>query len=426
MSAHPHARPTLVSNAEPRRSRRWIYGALGVLLALGAVGWGLSHDRQEPEVQVVTPVRGKVESTVSASGVVVPVRDYAVRANFSGMIDKIYVQPGQQVRAGQMLLQMKDQYAVSRLDTARAALKASQASLEDTEKNGTSDERIGYAADLARAQSDRDEAAAALASLQSLAQRGSASQAEVLNATRQLKLADITLQTLRNRMAHRYSPADLETQKAKVREAMDQLAAERVSWANANISSPISGTVYILPVLPYDFVSGGAELMHVADLSQFQVRANFNEPDLAKLQAGRPATIRWEGEPGKTWSGKVFASPMAVDRSGPLPVGHCIISLTSPIGDLPINSTVSVTVQAEQHSNVLTIPHQALHESGPDKFVYSVYKGRLRKTPVTLGLVNEMTVEITSGLTDRDDVAVRSMDGAELSEGRRVKIVHKT
>lgn len=429
MSAHPQPqpqaqprRPLLVPERKTPRGHRSLYVWLGIVLALSIAAWIYSYETREVEVQVVAPTRQDIASTVASTGVVVPVHDYPVRANFGGLIQKIYVHVGEKVRAGEMLVQMKDQYAVPRLDTARAALDGAEADLQNAEQNGSRDERIGRMADLARAQSDRDAAAAGLASLQKLEQRGSASQAEVSNAMRQLKLDDVALQALQERMAHRYSPAEMESLKAKVRQDKDELGAERVSWANANISAPISGTVYILPVLPYDFVPAGMELMHVADLNQFEVRANFYEFDLAKLKIGEPVTIRWDGQPGESWSGKVISRPMAVDRNGPVNVGQCVILLTSPINDLPINATVSVTVQAEKHSNVLTIPHQALHVNGSENFVYVVSKGRLKEIPVALGLVNDMTVEVTSGLTGHDAVVLRSIDGSRLKNNRRVKL----
>lgn len=422
MSAQPQPTPLPPYPAQPRQSHRSFYRIVAIVLAVAGVGWIVSFEMRETAVQTITPVRQDMYSTVASSGVVVPVHDYPVRANFSGLIEKINVKVGQKVRAGQLLIQMKDQYAVPRLDTARAALDEAEANLQNAEQNGTQDERIGYAADLARAESDRNAAATTLASLQKLERRGSVSEAEVLNGMRQLRMNQVALDALEQRMTHRYSAEEIASLKARVREKRDELAAEHVSWANANMSAPISGTVYVLPVRQFDFVGAGTELMHVADLSQYQVRLDFYEPDLPRLEAGQPATIQWDGEPGRTWSGTVVAKPMAVDRSGPVNVGHCLVMLTSPIGDLPIDSSVTVIVDTAKHTNVLTIPHQALHERGAEKFVYVVVGDRLRKTPVAIGLVNDMTVEITSGLTGNDKVALRAANGTALGDGRRVKI----
>jgi len=427
MSATPHPRPTptprptLVPIAQPVPSPRRFYLLLLVLAAaVTLVIWLL--ERQKVDVEVVSPVRQDIETTVSSSGVVTPTHDYPIRANFTGLIEKIYVHLGERVQAGQMLVRMKDQYAIPRLDTARSALKASELSLQNAEQNGSQDDRIGYAAELERDQTERDDAAASLAMLQKLEQRGSVSQAEVLNGQRRLKLADAALANLHQRMTDRYSPADIASLEAKVRADQDTLSAERVSWANANISSPISGTVYFLPVSQYDFVPGGSELMHVADLKQFEVRADFYEADMGKLQVGEPVIIRWEGAPDKTWIGKVVARPMAVNRNGPVNVGQCIIALNGPLDGLPVNGTVTVLVQTQKHVNALTLPRQAVFDGESGHFVYLVDHGRLRKTPVNTGLFSAMSVEITSGLSDHDVVALRAVGGGQLRNGRRVAI----
>ncbi len=425
MSAQAQLRPHLVPEPGQKRTRRRIYFLLAVCLVLGAGAWAWSvHERTVP-IRTVRPSYENIATSVSSTGVVVPVQDFQARANFSGIVQKIYVHVGEKVHAGQMLIQMKDQYATSRLDTARAALQAAELKLENAEQNGTLDERIGYREDLVKEQAERASAAAALATLKKLEARGSVSQAEVQNAQQRLKLDNAALIALRQRMTHRYSAADIEDLKAKVRADRDSVAAEQVSWGNANVSTPIAGTVYIIPVRPYDFVAGGGELMHVADLRHLEVRATFYEPDIGKLKPGQPVIIHWEGDPTKSWEGNVVTAPMAVDRNGPLTVGLCIIALTSPINGLPVNSSVSVKVLSRQHGHVLTIPRQALHGFGADTYVLRVVGDRLRKTPVKTGLFNAMHVEIVSGLNEHDVIALGAVGDATLRPGLRVDLSQK-
>lgn len=425
MSAQPQPRP-LRESARSRRPRRRVYtlGAALLVVVLSAGGWIYSRQEHTVEVRTISPVYQDIEATVSSTGVVTPAHEFQARANFSGIVESIYVHVGQKVHAGQKLLYLKDQYATSRLDSARAALEAAEVALRKAEKNGSPDDRIGDSSDVARARMDRDNAAAGLATLKKLEERGSASESEVLNGTRQLKLADATLRDTEQKIKDRYSPAEIQSLKAKVRAEEDAVAAERISWANANVSTPISGTVYLVPVSRYDFVSAGTVLMDVSGLNRMEVRANFYEDDVGKLRVGEPATIQWDGAPGKTWTGKVISRPMAVERTGSLPTGLCVIALTSPSKDLPINSTVVAQVQWRKHSHVLAIPRTAIHYEGPNAFVYRVAGGRLRRTPVKTGVFDAMRIEVTRGLTDRDVVALGSVDGKELHDGLRVTTEH--
>jgi HlyD family secretion protein len=399
-------------------------GAIIIPIALGLGGWIYLRQEHTVDVRTVSPIYEDIVATVSSTGVVTPAREFQARANFSGIVEKIYVHVGQKVHAGQLLLYLKDQYATSRVDAARAALADAELALRKAEKNGSQVDLIGDNSNLARARMDRDNAAADLATLKKLERRGSASEAEVLSGTRRLGLADATLRDTQERIKERYTPAEIQSLKAKVRAEEDALAAERISWANANVSTPVSGTVYLVPVSQYDFVPAGTVLMDVSGLKQMEVRANFYEDDVGKLQVGEPATIQWDGAPGKVWTGKVISRPMAVERTGSLPTGECVIALTSPADGLPINSSVVAQVQWQKHSHVLALPRSAVREQGADQFVYRIDGGRLRKTPVKTGIFDAMQIEITSGVTNRDVVVLGSSNGKELRDGLRVAAAH--
>ena len=373
------------------------------------------------EVQAVSPQYQDIESTVSAAGVVVPVHDFQARANFSGMVDTIYVKLGQKVHAGQMLLRMKDQYAFSRIQSARAALQSAEVNYDNVRHNGSQEDRIGFAAEIVRAQAERDSADKALATLRQLEQKGSVSEAEVISGTRRLEIADAALHALNQRINNRYSSGDVASWQIRVAADKANVNAERTSYANANIASPLAGTVYSIPANLYDFVPMGADLLRVADIGQLQVRANFYEPDIGKLRFKEPVRITWDGAEGRTWRGQITAKPLAVNHSGGQGLGECIIALAETGGDLPVNSNVTVTATVDKHSHVLTIPRVALYNKGSSHFAYRVVHGRLAQTPVEVGLYDAFRVEIVKGLDAQDVVAVRTEDDEPLSNNRRVR-----
>src|SRR3954469_4735880 len=104
------------------RIRKWPIFLL--LCALAIVGIGAYSDRGKSiEVQVVSPAYQDLEDTVATGGTVVPLEAFPARANFGGIVLGIHVQLGQKVRVGQLLLTMKDQYALTRLETARSAFE---------------------------------------------------------------------------------------------------------------------------------------------------------------------------------------------------------------------------------------------------------------------------------------------------------------
>ncbi len=394
---------------------RWWHFALLAFAGLLLAGLSYTLDRKRVEVHVISPDYQTIESTISTSGTVTPIDDFPARANFSGVVEKVYVRLGQKVHAGQMLVLMKDQYALSRVLAARAALGSSEVNEQNVENNGSQDDRIGFAAELVRAKSEQAAAASAFATLEELEKRGSVSHAEVLAGSRRLQNANAALHELQQKTSERYSPSDAASWKERVVADKEALAAEKVSYGNAHITSPIAGTVYLLPVNQYDFVPAGSVLLQVADLNRIHVRANFEEVDVGNLQVGEPVTITWDGKPGQSWSGHVAEKPLAVTHSDASNVGSCTIDIDNPKSDLPVGTNVIVVVTVQKHDHVLTIPREALHSEGTAHYVYRVHDDRLVKTPVNLGIVNPLRAEITSGLEPRDVIALNRTDAHQLT-----------
>jgi HlyD family secretion protein len=401
--------------------RLWVLLLVCAVLVIFAVGYSSEHNRIT--VRVIQPAYREMDATVAAQGTVLPINDFQARANFSGVVDEIYVRVGQKVHAGQMLVVVRDQYAASRVASAEANLQATEVSKENVERSGSQEDRIEFAADLVKAQDEDKAAAASLKTLKELESRGSASHAEVVAAEQRLKDADAGLRALKERTTSRYSATDLASWKRRLAAEKAALAAEKVSYANANIRSPISGTVYVIPVSHYDFVPMGAELLHVADLSKIYVRANFFEQDVAQLRQGQPVTIAWDGNPNRKWHGHIMVNPLALTRSGDLNVGQSSVAIDDAHEDLPINTNVTVTVLVTKHNHALTVPRQVLHreDNDPRQYVYCLRDGKLIKTPVNIGLVTSFDAEVTSGIQPHDVIAVSSVSHKPLAANVQAK-----
>jgi HlyD family secretion protein len=373
------------------------------------------------EVRVASPTYGDVTNQVTTNGSVQPVNEFQARANFPGMVAKVNVELGDKVRAGQMLITMKDPFAVSRVTAANLAVETAEEADHDVHRGGTQEERIMFAGDLTHARLAQSDAAHKLEILMKLQERGAASVAEVAAAQKQLKDADATLQMLQQRDTGRYSADAVSSVEAKLTDAKASVEAAKVNFDNANIASPLAGTVYSVSVSPYDFVPIGADLLRVADLNQAQIRAYFDEPEVAKLKAGQPVTIAWDGKPGTIWHGHIKQTPVAAMPLGSRSVAECVINVDDAKGDLLPNTNVIVTVTIDKHSHVLQLPRQALHTAGIADSVYRVMNGRLVRTPVQVGLVTLDRFEVVSGLSADDVIAIDAVDNRPLADHLEVK-----
>jgi HlyD family secretion protein len=261
-----------------------------------------------------------------------------------------------------------------------------------------------------------------LEALRRLQQKGAASAAEVAAAEQRLATSNSTLQSLQQRSTQRYSSAERTRAQAQLADAQAAVRAANAGYAGANIRTPLSGTVYSIPVTEYDFVPAGEDLMDVADLNRILVRAYFDEPEIGVLSPGQAVKIVWDAKPGAAWHGHIERAPTTVITYGTRNVGECLITVDDAKGDLLPNTNVTVTVTTSQRFNVLSIPREALHTDGGN-YVYRVVAGKLVRTPVQIGIFNLTRVEITGGITEKDTVALNATSNRDLTPGLAVKIV---
>jgi HlyD family secretion protein len=382
-----------------------------------------STTRDVLEVKVASVDRQNLISSISTNGKVEPIGEFQAYAPTSGVIAKVYVDVLQKVRTGDLLIKMDDADAKAKLASANATLRTAEATLHDLEQGGSQEEHITLTGNLSRAQLEQQQATANLAALMQLQQKGSASPSEVAAAEQRLQTANSSVQSFQMRGTQRYSPADKARVEAQVADARAALEAAESSYASYNIRTPQSGTVYSVPVSNYDFVQAGENLIAIADLNKIQIHAYFDEPEIGKLAVGQAVKINWDAKPNQTWHGHITIAPTTVITYGTRNVGECIITVDDAHGDLLPNTNVVVTVTTAQRFNALSIPREALRTDGGN-FVYRVIDNKLVRTPVQIGVATNLTrAEITSGLTEKDIVALGAVNNRELSNGLTVKIV---
>jgi len=401
------------------------YALAGIILGLVALAvFGIRFvTRDVVEVRAAPVTHQNLVSTVPTNGRVEPMEPFQAHAQVPGVVEKIYVHVGDKVKKGDLLLRMQDADALSRLATAKASLTSAQASLNDLQQGGTQEERLSINADLTRAEQQKDQAQKSLAALQQLQQKGAASASEVTAAEQRLQAATTTLRNLQQRQTNRYSATDKSKVQAQVNDARAAVSAAQSIYSNANIRTPIDGTVYAIPVNDYDFVNAGEPLLDVADLKRIQVRAYFDEPEIGKLAVGQAVKILWDAKPNQVWHGHISRAPSTVITYGTRNVGECLITVDDAQEDLLPNTNVTVTVTVSQRFNVLSVPREALHTEGASDYVYRIVQGKLVRTPVQVGVLNLTRVEILSGLSEKDVVALNATSNRDLSNGLAVKIV---
>lgn len=401
---------------------RWVWLGAAVILVL--VFFSVRSLTREPiQVRVEQAKRGALESTISTNGRVEPVMNYQMFSPLATTVKAVYVQTGDQVTAGKLLLTLDDIDARAKVAAAESGVKTAQAALDAAKQNGTLAERQTAKADIAHAQMERDQAQRDLDALTKLQATGAASASEVAAARQRLQSATAALEASQNTAKSRYTPGDVERAEAALNDAQAALAAARDVENRTRVTAPANGTVYNINVRPTDFVEAGKLLAELADLHNEQVRAYFDEPEIGALAVGQPILIKWDALPGKVWHGHIERVPVTVSQYETRRVGEAIIKIDDDGGDLLPDTNVTVTVTTSSQANALTIPREALHVENGKPFVFRMEGDELHRVPVTYGTMNMNQVAILSGLQAGDWVATGSISGQPLQEGVPIRPV---
>lgn len=364
---------------EPRRSsKRLLLIGGGIAIVLVAVAaWISMRDEkpvasaatsQAPVVTVVTPGQSVVARTVTATGSLAARVDMPVGVvGEGGMVTQVLVQPGDWVRAGQVLAVLERSVQAEQVRSLAAQVEVSRAD-----------------AKLAQAQLDRAKA---------LVGRGFISAADIDQRT-----------------------ATRDAANARVNVAIAQLGEQRARTGRLDIRAPAAGLVLTRTVEPGQIVgSGSGVLFRMAKDGEMELQAQVAESDLALLRAGNSAMIRPIGSTAQ-FAGRVWQVSPVIDPQTRQGIARVAIPYNPAIRP---GGFAAVTITNGSGSAPL-LPESAVLSDTTGSYVYIVNaKDQAERRTVTVGQVSDAGVAVTSGLQGNEKIVTSA--GAFLTPGQKVK-----
>jgi HlyD family secretion protein len=138
--------------AQERKQSSWRWAWLGAAIILVLVFMSVrSLTRERLQVRAVQASHQSLEKTISTNGRVEPEHNVEIPSPIATTVKAIYVQPGDKVQAGKLLMVLDDVQARARLATAESAVKTAQAAVEAATHNGTREQQQAAAAEVTRA-----------------------------------------------------------------------------------------------------------------------------------------------------------------------------------------------------------------------------------------------------------------------------------
>jgi HlyD family secretion protein len=191
--------------------------------------------------------------------------------------------------------------------------------------------------------------------------------------------------------------------------------AAQASLDHAHLLAPFAGTITEVSVKTGDLVNAGDLAFRIDDLASIYIDLQISEVDLASLKVGQQATLEFDAIANKQYNGEVTE----IGIIGTVSQGVVNYPVTIRITDVDENirpgMTASATIVVDQRDDVLLVPNKAIRTSGGQQTVTILFEGQQITVPVTVGLTNDSTSEVTSSQLREGDVVVISSSASTSS-----------
>jgi HlyD family secretion protein len=427
--------------------RPWLWGiaAIGAgILGLGAIA--IVIQRSQGTAYEVDALTVPVESTaltvrISASGTVEPVQTVNLSPKSAGILERLYVEQGDTVTAGQLIAQMRSRDIEAQLRQNQAAVAEAEARLAEVRRGSISTD-IGQGAaavDAAIAQQADAEARLDLARGQlernrQLYNQGAISANELDTFEREVRSAEAGVDQAQARVEEARQrlvdlrdgsePEAIAQAEARLAQAQAQLEATQVLLEDTRIRAPFSGVItqkfategaFVTPTTTASDASSATSTAIVALASGLEILAEVPEADIEEIQPGQTVEIQADAFPDLQFRGRVrLIAPEAIERQN-VTLFQVRVELLTGTETLLSNMNVSLDFIGEQLSDALVVPTVAvITQAGQTGVLVPDEDDRISFQPVTLGSQVGEEIQIIEGVEAGDRVFVDLPPGQSL------------
>jgi HlyD family secretion protein len=338
---------------------------LGVLLAFGGT-LAFLYKKSQPKPAPYQTVQPKVTTIVKkavAPGAIVPRREVVLKPRMSGIVEKLYVEPGQDIKERALvakILIIPNMVALNAAESrvVEAELSVANATREYERSRALVEQQLGAQTEL--------------------------SQREL---TLQLKTQE--LNTARNNL-----------------QLVKEGAARSAGKVGNLVTSTVTGTLLDIPVKEGSSVieannfNEGTTIAVVADMKDLIFQGRVDESEVGKVDVGMPVTISVGALGNETLTGTVeYISPKGKEKDGSMEFEIRASVAIKPGVVLRANYSANADIILERHEQVLAIDEGAVRfEQGQPYVEVELEPNRFERRSVKLGLSDGLLVEVVSGV----------------------------
>jgi HlyD family secretion protein len=387
-------------------SKKWkIVIGVAVAAILGVVLMGSIRSRDKNVAKVTTAKVEKVDlvAKVTANGKIQAQRKVDLSALVMGQVVNLAVKEGDQVKKGQLLLQIDKAQLAAGVAGREASLAAMRNDLQAARSNA------------AQAKSDYERAKQNF-------------NAKILSEAEFQKTKSVW----------DASQANVSAIEERLRETGANLAASRDSLSKTTVIAPLAGVVTALPIKEGEVTvigtmnNAGTQLLTISDMSLVEAVMMVDETSVPQVKIGQTANLNIDAYPGRTFKGVVtdvgsspimkndpdllsltanseainfkvrirMEDPPATIRPGFSVTADIVTGKKEGATAIPIQSLVVRDVPRKKDEKAKAATGRPQTEEG----VYLVRAGKLGFSKVETGIAGELMIEVKNGVKPGDEI----------------------
>ena len=330
--------------------------------------------------------QGTITNTVMGTGTLEAKTKTIISSKIAGRIEKIKVDQGDKVKAGQLLVMLDEEELKMQVKVAEANLEVTKSTIS----------KLKY--DLNYAKAVLENADKVHHRQLKLMAKNIVSQEELDKSLENLKIAKANF--------NRSKSAIVEAEK-KIIEAQKNLDLRNAQLEYTQIQAPFDGTIVFRARDPGDIVVPGTPVLSLVSTKILWIESWVGETELGKIRIGQPAKVVFRSFPAKGIPGKVLRLAKEVDKE----TREFIIDVS--VDKLPVNWAIGqraeVYIDTAKKDHVIVIPESFIkwHNNQAGVFVYD--NGHAKWTLIKQGLQGDGVIEITDAVRE-GDIILNSRD----------------
>ncbi|MCB0516000.1 MAG: efflux RND transporter periplasmic adaptor subunit [Chitinophagales bacterium] len=400
----------------------WATVLFFLLASVGLMYYFYQKSKKIPEnYEILHAAKRDIVQKTLATGSIVPEKEVAIIPRVSGIVEKIFVEPGQNVQVGQEIAKIKLVPDALSLNRAQAELSQAKIALDNARKELQRQENMTQNGELTQqAKLNFEQAQKDWQRYQQLYTEKLISEQEYLqykNAFDIAKNAYDVSQTTTNRSLSTYQN-ELDLAQSRYETAQNNLqllkegATKNVQQVSNVVRATVTGTVLEVPVkegtsvIESNTFNAGTTIASIADLKDMIFKGKIDESEVGKLKLGMDLILTIGAIQDKKYNAKLtYIAPKGIEEEGTIKFDIEATLDLSPEDFIRAGYSANADIVLEQKKDVLAIEESVVEMKNDSSWVWvETAPQEFEKKLIKTGLSDGIYIEIKDGLSENDKV----------------------